>query len=426
MTSPHYDAVTGSGPITREKAQAAVDGVREHGGIKPYVRASGLSRDTVRNRLRRAAEWGLDGNAPGATPEGFAITENSGQFDADGNLIRQTVRTKREPGPDFEMPDGFKLAKGTYQVGPDGRIERYWPRITPEDGATLANERMGEVIAGLPVWDRVSTENVAPLNQLANLYTLSDVHIGMLAWAPEAGSDWDMKIAQAMLVRAFDAMLRQSPKAGHGIVCLLGDWLHYDGLLSVTPTSHNILDADSRPHKMIDAAIEVACFLVSRALETHAKVTLLIAEGNHDLMGTVWLRKMFRRLYADEDRLEVIDEPFPYYAFRHGETFLGFHHGHLRGVKKPAELINIYSHEFAEIWGQTRKRYIHTGDKHFTYEDGSHGTVIRQHPTLASRDAWAARMGFLNLRGALSLTYHARYGETGSTRVCPEMLEGDA
>lgn len=44
----------------------------------------------------------------------------------------------------------------------------------------------------------------------------------MLAWADESGDDWDMKIAEDLFSRWFDAAFQKAPDAGTGVINLLG------------------------------------------------------------------------------------------------------------------------------------------------------------------------------------------------------------
>jgi len=48
-------------------------------------------------------------------------------------------------------------------------------------------------------------------------------------------------------------------------------------------------------------------------------------------------------------------------------------------------------------------------------------TVI-QHPTLAARDAYAARGGWIAERQVTSITYSDKYGQVARNTVTPEML----
>lgn len=255
---------------------------------------------------------------------------------------------------------------------------------------------------------------------LCNVYTLTDSHVGMLAWGEETGEDWDLKIAEATLVGCFEQMVMNGPAAAVGFVNQLGDYLHYDSAISpVTPTNQHVLDADGRMPNMVRTAIRVLRRVVDLALQKHEKVVLLLAEGNHDIAGSVWLRAMFSALYEAEPRVTVIDSEMPYYAYQHGRTMLAFHHGHL---KKNDQLPILFASQFPKIWGDTTTRYCHTGHRHHVEEKEHSGMTVFQHPTLASRDAYAARGGWIARRQVTAVTYHSTFGEVARNTVCPEML----
>jgi hypothetical protein len=256
-------------------------------------------------------------------------------------------------------------------------------------------------------------------DDLCNLYTFTDYHLGMLAWGEEGGDDWDVKIAERTLATGFEAMVAQSPQAHTAVINLQGDFLHTDGLIPETPGHKHVLDADSRYPKIVEVAIRAIRRLVGFALERHSEVRLIIAEGNHDESGSVWLRQMFAALYDMEPRVSVDTAALPFYTFLWGETFLGFHHGHK--VKNEA-LPLLFAAQFRKEWGQTSKAYLHCGHRHHCDEKEYNGATVVQHPTLAARDAYAARGGWIAERAAQSITYSKRFGQVGRVYVCPEML----
>ena len=242
----------------------------------------------------------------------------------------------------------------------------------------------------------------------------------LLAWHREGGADWDLAIAERTLTGCFDMMVRRAPPAELAIIAQLGDFLHYDGLLAVTPSSGHVLDADSRFPKVVQAAVRTLRRLVNRALESHARVVVLLAEGNHDLASSVWLRAMFLALYEHEPRVEVIDTPLPFYAYQHGKTMLAWHHGHL---VKNQPLPLVMAREFSTMWGATVYRVAHTGHRHHRSvirDEG--GMEVYQHPTLAARDAHSARHGWGAMRRAVACSYHVETGPAGEIFVTPEML----
>jgi hypothetical protein len=332
------------------------------------------------------------------------------------------------------LSGGRRVRLSTYR-GADGDITGQWDirAFDKDDEAYLrAKLAMSEDLAPLP--PVAAPSGLYSSAALINNVVLSDCHIGGLSWAPETGADWDLKIAERVLVDTFRMMIRECPTADHCFLTFLGDWLHYDKSDPMTTLSGNILASDGRQEKMIDVAIRVARRVIEEALSTHRRVTLLIAEGNHDAIGAIWLRKMFGQLYSEEPRMTVVDSPLPFYAIRLGDVFLGYHHGHMKAVgnkaskaiKSSEELVAIFSDEFAPDWGLTKKRYIHTGHLHNKVETEPRGAQVIQHPTIAARDDYAARHGWGSLRNALGITYHERFGEKARNVVSPEMIEDDS
>ena len=216
------------------------------------------------------------------------------------------------------------------------------------------------------------------------------------------------------------ALVDGSPRSRAAIVNIQGDFLHYDGLVAVTPLHGHPLDADSRFGKVVDVAIRLIRHLVAQALGKHDEVTLLIAEGNHDIASSVWLRKLFSALYENEPRVTVHDSELPYYAIQWGKVMLGFHHGHL---SKNAQLPALFAAQFRQMWGQCDKVAIHTGHRHHREIKEHPGAEVIQHPTLAARDAYAARGGWWSERKITAITYAKDFGEVASNTVTPEMLE---
>ena len=254
---------------------------------------------------------------------------------------------------------------------------------------------------------------------LCTLYSYFDYHVGMLAWNREGGDDWDLNISEDTLHRSFATVVEQAPASEKAIVCIGGDWVHTDGLLPLTPASKHLLDADGRFSKIVAVAIRGIRHLVARALEKHPIVELIVMEGNHDEAGSVWLRHMLAALYEDEPRLTVNDSELPFYVSQWGDVMLGFHHGH---KVKNEQLPLLFAAQFPKMWGNTTSRAIHCGHRHHVDEKEYNGVTVVQHPTLAARDAYASRGGWIAERAVQAITYHSKFGQVGRVYVCPEML----
>ena len=327
--------------------------------------------------------------------------------------------------PDHDMtktvPDGFKVRGVSTYYDQDGKARGQWVKSTADEArqAEMMRAAFDAMALELP---RVPPARApaSTVSSLCNVYTLTDCHMGMLAWHKEGGSDWDVNIAEKTLTGCFEHMVSSAPKARVGVVAQLGDFLHSDGLTPVTPSSGHVLDQDGRFSKIVSAAIRVLRRVVNFALERHEQVFVLMAEGNHDMASSVWLRAMFRALYELEPRVTVIDSELPYYVHQHGETMIGFHHGHM---KKNDDLPLLFAAQFPKVWGSSVKRYCHTGHRHHAEEKEHSGMTVIQHPTLSARDAYAARGGWVAERQATAMTFHDRFGLVARNTVTPEMLE---
>lgn len=313
--------------------------------------------------------------------------------------------------PVHPVPNG-QLLKGTSTlVGPDGETKLQWIKthINAEQFEAMVRGACEAAAKSVKPHKRVKVPSNTAAD-LLNLYVITDYHMGMLAWARETGAPWDLDIARNTLKSVLGEMLDAAPDAEMGILEQLGDFLHFDSLKALTPEHGHLLDADSRYQKVVEVTTEVLIWCVERMLQKHKRVHVDMREGNHDPAGSIWLRVMFARLFANNPRVTVEQSPRPYAIYPWGQTLLGFHHGHLtKNQKLPA----LFSALFRKEWGAASHTYIHTGHLHHIEEKEHPGANVLQHPTLAAPDAYAARGGWLSKRQALSITYHKTAGEIG-------------
>lgn len=317
-------------------------------------------------------------------------------------------------------PEQYFVKGVSTLYGAEGEVKQQWVKTQADDEqrAAAAKAAIAELCSAVPPQAPIAPpSHFAP--KLCNTYVFTDYHMGMLAWGKEAGADWDLDIAEKVLLGCFEQMIAAAPPARKGILIQLGDFLHTDGMVPITPAHGNVLDADSRFQKIVAVTIRCLRKITNRLLEKHEEVEVLNAEGNHDPTSSIWLQQMFAALYENEPRIKVCDSPLPYYAFQWGKTMIAAHHGHLsRNNSLPA----LMAAQFPKMWGETTKRYVHCGHKHHIDEKEHPGIVVVQHPTLAARDAYAARGGWMAERAARCETYHSEFGQVARAIVTPEMV----
>lgn len=327
------------------------------------------------------------------------------------------------PEHDFTHPTapGFGIKRVSTNYNEDGQINQQW--VIQEADKAAAFEAVIAAIesacSGIKPVKVIPTPK-AQLKDLLTLYTLTDFHLGMYAWAAETGDDWDMEIAENTFTKAVSQMMAGSPDSETAILNLQGDFLHWDGMLALTPESKHVLDADTRFGRLIDIAYRMIINAVQLLAQKHKTVKLLICDGNHDPTASKWLPRSMKYIFEKNKRIVVDDTEFPYYAHLHGKIMLGFHHGH---KMKNKALPGLFSSEprFREMWGQALYTYIHTGHYHQAEQDMAEhgGAIVERHATLASRDAYAARGGWVSWRAAKAITYHKEHGEQSRAVVVP-------
>jgi len=369
-----------------------IDAINLHGSYKLAGAALGITKSTIQSAIK--------GVKKKAAVQGFS--------------------------PEHDMthmvPDGF-LVKGisTY-YNKDGVPSGQWVKSNLDNDKLQA--MMAEAIEAMKEdIPRVSMMLAPPAanSSILNCYVITDYHLGMLAWSEETkGGDWDIDIAQELIIKWFAQAIQQSPDADTAVFAQLSDFLHFDGMDAVTPASKHLLDVDTRFAKLVRSAIRVLRTVIDMLLAKHQKVHVIMADANHDPVSQIWLREWFSVLYENEPRITVDKSPNPYNAFEFGKTALFFHHGHKRKVTNVSE---VFAGQFREMFGRTKYAYAHTGHLHSIDVKENNLMIVEQHRTLAPADAYAARGGWLSGRDAKVITYHINFGEVSRLTINSDMLK---
>lgn len=362
----------------------------EHGTMQKAAKAIGTNYSSLQNLLARVKrKAGAEGNVP-------------------------------ELGINVPFPDTGNMAKG-YSRWFRTEDGGFWVKtdVSLTERVAIAQEAIAALSEELKPIPPISLDyKFRQPEELANLYVLSDIHIGALSWAAETGSDWDLEIAERTVAAAFEYQIQNSPDAEHGIFCQLGDAFHYDSMRAETPANRHILDADSRPQKMVRVAIRIFRRVVEMLAARHKRLTIVHAQGNHDPYGSIHLQEWSNVLYENNPRIEVICNPSPYYAITHGKTFLGFHHGHKRKLAGLVEAFN--GRDYWAMKSNCRMAYLHSAHEHHRELKEFSGGICEMHPTLCARSSYEAQGGYQADRSMACITYHIKGREQSRTTFYPE------
>lgn len=294
-------------------------------------------------------------------------------------------------------------------TGPDGRIaiEPLWQVkawLRRKAGAALAEhtDRLMAHIAAETAQRRIPRLARPPRQRPDDTHALEvclfDLHLGKLAWAPEAGDHYDAKIAEAVARAALEDLLWQAaPYAPSRIILPVGnDYYHVDGLAGLT-TGGTPQDRDSRYHLMFERGRALASWMVEVCAEI-APVVVPIVPGNHDETAAFALGKVLEAEYRSHPHVTVDASPRLRKYQRYGANLIGYCHGK---DEKIADLPNIMATERPQDWGETHYREWRVGHRHRPKQtqtvpvDSFRGVRVREITSLSGTDAWHARQGYI-------------------------------
>lgn len=339
--------------------------------------------------------------------------------DGDDKLQSYVSVPLREP---FKQLEGGKLARRSTLVDSEGNIIQRWMIEKPEDVErwTLLREQLDEMKKELP---RVATIPMPDTNVNRDwLFTIpvGDHHIGMLSWKYETGVSYDVDIAEALLASGTDYLINPAPNCERCLLAFLGDYVHYDSMVPLTPQHGNVLDSDGRKAKIVRAASRTMRRMIEAAAKKFVFVDVIIEFGNHDPDATLWLMEMMQTLYEDNPRITVNTQPGAFHYYQFGKNMIATHHGDK--VKMEALPMTIAARE-PVMWGATTHRVIWTGHIHHERVRDFPGCTVESMRVLPPNDAYSHLMGHQAQRGMKSVIFRRQGGEIASARFHPEMME---
>jgi Bacterial regulatory protein, Fis family/Calcineurin-like phosphoesterase len=328
--------------------------------------------------------------------------------------VEQRIGMPVQPPPSV----GIAAASSTLYDA-DGQVKLQW--IKTKEGHDPAKwvEHIKDVFADATPIKRIAAPKGPANPKLLTVYPIGDHHVGMYSWAEETGADYDIKIAERILVSAISHLVESAPASDTALIVNLGDFFHVDNLKNATSRSGNVLDVDTRYAGMIRAGVRMLRTVIDCALTKHKKVKVMCAIGNHDDIGALWLALALEQFYDNNPRVEIETSPSKFYYHRHGKVLLGVTHG---DTGKPEKMHSVMAVDRAKDWGETQHRYWLTGHVHTRKVIEFPGVMWETFRVLSPNDAWATAAGYRSGRDMTSIVFHQDHGEISRHRFDVSML----
>lgn len=301
------------------------------------------------------------------------------------------------------VPSGMWIKTGRDEDGVSRSIFIRPQQETPQE----VLERIKAAFEGMEPAAPVSPpEHV--LEELCTVYCLADMHIGQMSWGREVGVSYDTKIAVTRLREWLGRLVAASPSSKEAVILDVGDTTHMDDNTNQTPRSKHVLDVDSRYFRTIEETVAALSDAVELTLAKHEKVTLVILEGNHSPHSCIALMFALAERYRLNPRVTVRKEPGSFWAYQFGKNMLAAAHG---DKAKPERMVMFMADEHAEIWGNTRHRFLWSGHFHSAKMEDIGGVKHERLRAMTSRDAYAYSHAYVARSQLQAITLHAETGE---------------
>jgi hypothetical protein len=318
-----------------------------------------------------------------------------------------------------ETPAGFSIARISKHVDKEGNVSGWViANRDKEDQYNAMMEAWGEFCTSIPRATLTPVPSMT-LSKILCDYTMGDAHLGMYAWAEEAGDDWTL-VDGANIIRAgVNQLVQSAPASKYAYLLDVGDYLHSDTMDNETRKSGNKLDVDTRWAKVLKVGVHAICDAIDMMLQKHEIVYYRAAMGNHNEHTSVMMMIAVQMRYADEPRVVVLDNAAIHNYFQFGCNLLADTHGH---TTKADNLPLLMAVDVPHMWASTTNRVWRTGHVHHLSQKEYAGCTVITYRTLTPKDAWHAGQGYRSNRDMRCTIYHEDTGTVGINIVNPSML----
>lgn len=400
--------------LSDETIMRTVEAVQLHGSGRQAALALDIARSTVRDHIQKALARNLIDTAPPIP--GFEVTRISTTQDADGNVKSQSIQQKPETEKSaFHMPDGHALRGVSALLDENGKVKQQWVKTDRKaQEAFCVVDAAKEAFAGLVGASELIDIPKDIEKDHVSVIPLVDWHIGLMSWAEETGENYDLKIAETVIMDAMKRVIGLTPRSRECVVLGLGDMLHADGYEPVTSRSKNILDVDGRYPKVLKTAIRMIVATVQLALQNHEIVHVRILPGNHDDQSALAIGIALSMYFENQERVRVDDSPSRFWWKRFGKVFLGATHGDKAKMK---DLPLLMASDKPQDWAASTHRKIYTGHIHHerTIEEG--GVIVSSMRTPVAKDAYHSFEKYRAGRSVYTETFNTNGSMAGTTQI---------
>ena len=193
--------------------------------------------------------------------------------------------------------------------------------------------------------------------------SLSDIHLGLRAFAGDSDVDWNIFDAEAMTMEVLEKLLILAEPYGpfERVILPFGnDFLHSDNVYNTTTAGTIQPEADAWKHSLIRGEY-LAIAMIDRLLKV-APVKVYSVPGNHAMHTEISMARTLFAWYHNNENVDI-DAGFSSFKFHdYGVNLIGFEHGH--SIRQTLRLAGLMANSCRLLWEKARYCEWHLGDQH--------------------------------------------------------------
>lgn len=391
----------------------AITAYIESGSVTKAASKLGLNKSTVSRSLHRiSAKYDRQQHN---SPDGFEAVKVS----TDGK--GKTTAVKHRPIPvDERPPPPDHVIKGVSTLyDASGEVSAQWVKTQRSAEqqwnafvqATEAHVNQYTGLAGI-----TSPPEGRTMADVRSYYVIGDMHVGLLSWAKETGTNMNLKKIVQLAQEATSMLVRRTMPSTEAVLVNVGDFFHADDDSNRTSSGKVTVDMDSRYNKVIETGEWLMRDMITMLRTQHKTVRVVTALGNHDRRSSFGLYMFLKALYHNDPDV-IIEEPHrPLQTYMYGKNLVGVTHGDTLKMQKIPEVLATQCRKTG--WADAEYCWVMTGHIHHKQKLEVGGVVVESFNTLNASDHWHASHGFVGSgRWFESVTLSEAGGECARARV---------
>lgn len=233
-----------------------------------------------------------------------------------------------------------------------------------------------------------------------------DAHFQKLAWGPETGTNYDLKIAAEEYRAATQALIAEARDLGvpieKWVLCVGQDLFHTDNEEYRTAAGTR-QDVDGRTKKAFRIVRVLLTEIILDLLED-APVDVVVVPGNHGPERDWVMGEIIDARFETNPNVRVDNRPINQKYIRFGNSLIGYAHGKDEKLK---DLKDFMTHDCPKDFAECIYREWHLGHLHHEWDvKDAGGVVVRYLPSISGTDAWHRNSGYIGAqRGARAFVW---------------------